>query len=271
MFRAHETAHQWWGHEIAWGSYRDQWLSEALAEYSAMLYVEATMKDGRKVYNEIIDAYTNLLYGSRQGAFSTFARPWLVDVPLDDLRRLGPICLGYRAATAEIPAGYSIQVYHKGPLVLHTLRNLLLATSGGEDVLITVLRDFAKTHRGGAATTEDFVAAVNRHVPGDLGWFFDQWLCGTGLPTLTWKHRIERGPGGEGGEWQLVLEVRQEGVPPGFVSSVPVRFHFGGDRTGTWMARVDQPQVTLTVPLPEQPRKVELNPDNAVLARVRKR
>jgi hypothetical protein len=28
----------------------------------------------------------------------------------------------------------------------------------------------------------------HRGLRRDLGWFFDQWLCGTGLPTLTWKH-----------------------------------------------------------------------------------
>lgn len=35
---AHEVAHQWWGHRADFNSYRDQWLSEALANYSAMLY-----------------------------------------------------------------------------------------------------------------------------------------------------------------------------------------------------------------------------------------
>ena len=271
MFRAHETAHQWWGHEITWGSYRDQWLSEALAEYSAMLYVQTTMKDGAKVYDDIVEAYTNLLIGSREGLFSNFARPWLVDVDLDNINRLGPICLGYRAATAEIPAGYQIQVYHKGPLVLHTLRSLLAATGEGEGAFVAVLRDFARTHRGGVATTEDFVAAVNRHAPGDWSWFFDQWLCGTGIPTLAWSHEVREGPGGDGGAWQLALSVRQEDVPAGFVSAVPVRVDFGGDRSATYIARIDQPEVTVTLPLPARPRNVELNPGNAVLARVKGR
>ena len=30
----HETAHQWWGDLVLWNSYRDQWISEALANYS---------------------------------------------------------------------------------------------------------------------------------------------------------------------------------------------------------------------------------------------
>ncbi|HVI71779.1 MAG TPA: M1 family aminopeptidase, partial [Pyrinomonadaceae bacterium] len=36
----HEVAHQWWGHIIGWDSYRDQWMSEGFAEFSASLYVQ---------------------------------------------------------------------------------------------------------------------------------------------------------------------------------------------------------------------------------------
>ena len=37
----HETAHQWWGDLVSWKSYRDQWLFEALANYSALLMLES--------------------------------------------------------------------------------------------------------------------------------------------------------------------------------------------------------------------------------------
>ncbi|MEA2173599.1 MAG: hypothetical protein QOD00_1191, partial [Blastocatellia bacterium] len=36
----HEIAHQWWGHIIGWTGYRDQWMSEGFAEFSASLYVQ---------------------------------------------------------------------------------------------------------------------------------------------------------------------------------------------------------------------------------------
>ena len=38
---AHETAHQWWGDLLSWKSYRDQWLFEALANYSALMLLES--------------------------------------------------------------------------------------------------------------------------------------------------------------------------------------------------------------------------------------
>ena len=33
---AHELAHQWWGNLVGWQSYRDQWISEAMANYAAL-------------------------------------------------------------------------------------------------------------------------------------------------------------------------------------------------------------------------------------------
>ena len=38
MFLAHEIAHQWWGHAVGWKNYHEQWLSEGLAQYFAVLY-----------------------------------------------------------------------------------------------------------------------------------------------------------------------------------------------------------------------------------------
>ena len=40
-FMAHENAHQWWGNIVGWRSYRDQWLVEALANYSSLLLLES--------------------------------------------------------------------------------------------------------------------------------------------------------------------------------------------------------------------------------------
>src|SRR5262249_20315185 len=36
---AHELAHQWWGQGVGWRNYREQWLSEGLAQYFAALAV----------------------------------------------------------------------------------------------------------------------------------------------------------------------------------------------------------------------------------------
>jgi Peptidase family M1 domain len=40
FFRAHETSHQWWGHQVGCKSYHDQWMSEGFAQFSGNLYVQ---------------------------------------------------------------------------------------------------------------------------------------------------------------------------------------------------------------------------------------
>ena len=41
---AHEVAHQWWGQTVGFASYRDQWMSEGFANFSAALFLIAYAK-----------------------------------------------------------------------------------------------------------------------------------------------------------------------------------------------------------------------------------
>ena len=49
---AHEVAHQWWGNVVMPKSYQDEWLLEALAHYSALLWLEK--KKGSKALEEVM-------------------------------------------------------------------------------------------------------------------------------------------------------------------------------------------------------------------------
>src|SRR5262249_55063269 len=40
LLQAHEVAHQWWGNIVLPAGYQDEWIPEALANYSALLYLE---------------------------------------------------------------------------------------------------------------------------------------------------------------------------------------------------------------------------------------
>jgi Peptidase family M1 domain len=42
---AHEVAHQWWGQTIGFESYRDLWMSEGFANFSAAIFLIRTNKD----------------------------------------------------------------------------------------------------------------------------------------------------------------------------------------------------------------------------------
>ncbi len=268
LFVAHEVAHQWWGHRVGWATYRDQWLSEALANYSALMFVEATSEEGGEIFEEALRAYTDEVTGSLKSAFNRFARGGSA---LDNQRaakRLGPIGHGYRAAVGESPGAYFTQAYRKGSLVLHMMRRIL-EREAGPGAFVEMLRDFERTHRGGYPSTADLEAAAARRVPGDWSGFFDQWVHGTEIPTYRWSHRAAKSRSADG-SYALELTVRQQDVPPGFAMPVPVRVEYAGGESEELTVRVDEPEETFTLKLRQRPKRVELNPDFAVLARVKK-
>ncbi len=269
LFRAHEVAHQMWGHMVSWKSYRDQWLSEALAEYSAMLFIETTMsKSG--YYYEILKIYTNELFGSFESSMSKFARPW----DIMDIRRfgekIGPIGVGYRAGTAEIPSAYYFQVYHKGPLVIHMLRIILRSTTTDDKLFREILKDFLHTYNGKEASTEDFKSIIEKHTRSDWRWFFDQWINGTALPTYEWSYKLSERPNQEG-FYELKVKVDQRDVPPGFKMPVPLWVEFPDKSIRQFTLNIDTMENSFTLAVQQRPKNVLFNPYYSVLAKTKKK
>ena len=263
LFRAHEVAHQWWGHKVGWASYRDQWLSEAFAEYSAMMFVHDTVKGGDRYFEEILNAYENMLRGSISMAFSKFFHPWVLEMNRNFRGRLGPIDVGYRAGTGDVPTGYLIQTYYKGPLALHMMRILMRGMTKSDDAFFRVLRDFAKEYDGKAASTADFQKIVQRDVPADWSFFFNDWIYGADVPTYTWNWKAEGN--------NLALTVKRSGVPDDFFMPVVVRVEFAGGKSGTLIVPVKNAEQTFTRALPEKPVNVIFAPDHALaLANMRR-
>lgn len=269
LFRGHEAAHQWWGVQVGAASYRDAWLGEAFAEYSSMMFVEAKVKDGPKLFQEIIRAYDDELNGSLQSSFSKFSRPSINLLNRAHGNRIGPIGLGWRANTGEVPTAYSSQVYAKGALVLHMLRGLLRDETRNDQAFVDVLRDFLAKHQGGFVSTKDFQAAVGRRAPGDWSWFFDEWVDGTAIPSYRWSYKIAPAPDADG-KWPVALKVRQADVPAGFKMSVPVVVDFGNGKTERRRVMMDAAEKSFTLAFSEKPKSLIFNPDSEVLAKVKK-
>ncbi|HEY3566444.1 MAG TPA: M1 family aminopeptidase [Thermoanaerobaculia bacterium] len=266
LFRAHEAAHQFWGVLVGAATYRDAWLGEAFAEYSGMMFVEATMKEGPRYLQEIIRAYNDEQNGSIKSGFSKFTR---LDVNKQRSLhgdRSGPIGHGWRADTGELPTAYSSEVYGKGALVLHMLRGMLRDQTGSDQAFVDVLRDFIHTYRGQAPSTGDFEAVLARHVPGDWSWFFDEWVNGMGIPTYRWSYDVAPGAGGQA---VATLKVRQSDVPAGFRMSVPVAIEYPDGRTERRRVMIDQPEESIPLNLPEKPKSVTFNPGSEVLSKTR--
>jgi len=264
LFRAHEAAHQLWGQVVGWKGYRDQWLSEAFAEYSAMLFVEATRPD-EEYYAEIIRVYANECLGSLEGGMSRFARPWNIHAVRREREHLGPVGVGHRASSFKIPAGYLIQAYHKGPLVLHMLRVMLREETGGDELFRRLLSEFLHEHAGSAASTADFRAKLEQLTGRDWSWFFHQWVEGTHIPEYRWRHELNRP---ENGAWRLDVQVDQPDAPQGFRMPVPLLAEYDDGTSETLVLDVDRPQNRFSFSLTKRPRRLTLNQGYAVLARV---
>lgn len=262
LFRAHETAHQWWGHRLGAATYRDAWLGEGIAEYTAMMFVADTVPDGPRLFQEILRAYHDEQNGSIKSGFSKFSRASvnLANRAWGD--RIGPVGHGWRANTGEVPSAYSSLVYGKGALVLHMLRGLLREATGSDQALVDVLRDFLRTHQGGVASTADLAAAVARRAPGDWSWFFEQWVERAEVPTYRWSYTLSGNA--------ATLKVRQSDVPAGFRMSVPVRAEMADGTSVERFVTVDEPEESFELGFEGRPKSLIFNPDYAVLAKMKR-
>lgn len=249
VFRAHEVAHQWWGIGVDFTSYHDQWLSEGFSNFSGLWYLQ-TVRDDNDKYFDILRRWRSsiLLRGSDPG----------------------PISLGYRVTAAKDDdlADYQTIVYEKGAWVVHMLRILMLdLKTMGEDRFTKMMKDFYAKYEGRRASTDDFRRVVERHTGEDMRWFFDQWVHSTAIPTYRVAHRTEKTADGQ---YRVRLRVRQEKVPAEFQMFVPVTVELGKDRKARFRVKVRGPVSEIELPpVPAEPKKVEFNDLEGVLAEVK--
>jgi len=253
IFRAHEVAHQWWGIGVDFKTYHDQWLSEGFSEYSGLMYMQAVLKDNEKFFRRM-DEYRWELINNRKS--------FLVESP-----KSGPIWLGYRTSSSTTEGDYNLVIYKKGAWVLHMLRNLLLdLNTMKEDKYLAMMREFFSTYNGSSASTEDFRRVVEKHAGMNMGWFFNQWVYNTGIPTYRYSYAVEDAPGGK---YRVNLRVVQENVPDDFQMYVPVKLDFGDGRAARVRVLVRGPRSEPQLPLmPLRPEKLIFNDLESVLCEV---
>lgn len=240
---AHEAAHQWWGNLVAASTYRDDWLQEALANYTALLILERR-KGARALENALV-SYRDLL-----------TRPIAEGRTLESS---GPITWGMRLRTGARPDPWRAITYDKGSWIIHMLRRRI-----GDGAFLKFLRALRNRYEYDAITTEQFRELASEFVPKDtpdrnLVDFFDHWVYGTGIPQLQLSHSVKGS--------LLTLTLRQTGVPEEFTVDVPVEIRVAGrkDPIIRWI-KSDAEPVQVTLKLPGALQRVELAPGQAVLA-----
>ena len=186
---AHEVAHQWWGDLVGWESYRDQWISEAMATYCARLWAKNRL-DAR----------------DQRGALpiTTGWRRELAATAVDGrpIEALGPVVLGERLISSRADDAYTAIVYGKGAVVLEMLAHAL-----GPKEFPRALREVVRASAGRTLSTGELMTLLGEVAATDLSAFAGQFIYGTGMPEVFYDYRFERAANGG---WMVKGEARQQ-------------------------------------------------------------
>jgi hypothetical protein len=247
ILHAHETAHQWWGNLVGSATYHDDWLQEALANYTALLVLER--KKGAGALAQVLAEYRNDL------------RLNWVDGKLAE--SAGPITWGLRLRDPQAQFDpWRIITYSKGSWIIHMLRRRL-----GDDAFLAMLRELRNRFEYRHISTLEFREFAAAYQPKDvpdpkLESFFENWVYATGLPVLSMRTAVK----GKAPAVQLTVTVTQSGVGEDFTADVPVEIRPpGGARPIVRWVRTSSEPAVFTVTLRAAPSKVELAPGDSVL------
>ena len=243
FFRAHEVGHQWWGIAVDFASYRDQWLSEGLASFSGLWFMQTGLHDNQ-AYFDFLNRYRDDIKGASPS---------------------GAMAMGERAGTADHPSASTVMTYEKGAWLAHMLRIMMLDfRTMNEDKFTAAMHDYYQTYHGLRASTADFQRVMEQHVGIPLDWFFREYYEGTALPSYKTAWKAETGPDGK---VIVHLRVEQGGVSDDFENYIPVTIDLGDNRVARLRIHVKGPTSTLDVPgMPAAPKTVTFNGLSGVLA-----
>jgi hypothetical protein len=227
-YLAHEIAHQWWGHGVSWATYRDNWLTEGLAQFSSILYLQE--KYGQKELEKILKK------------LSTWVRK---------KSGVGPISLGVRLIHINYE-GYQAVVYDKATLALFMLKDLL-----GEEVFFRGLQEFYQSHLFRAVRTSDFRRAMEKISGKDLTKFFHDWFYSEQLPEVKVEKKIFEASDSN----TLNLRIRQ--LKRVFVFPLEVIIETDRDRTGHVLV-VEKDDQNFNLDFSGRLKNVRINPAHKV-------
>jgi Peptidase family M1 domain len=268
---SHETAHQWWGDLVMWSGYRDQWIVEALANYSSMMVLESeNPAQFRAVMEKLRD---DLLQKNESGV---------------RLMEDGPVTLGTRLSCSHFPSGYDAISYGRGTWLFHMLRFMLRdaeRTSGAgvqgdgragqrDEPFVRVLRRIRERYQGKPITTRELLQAFAEELPPSLwyehhkslGWFYEGWVNGTAIPRFE-LHGVKYSD--KPGSTTISGVILQKDAPDNLVTSVPLYGSVAGKAVLLGRVFADGPETPFHLAASPGTRRVILDPDQTLLARPR--
>lgn len=242
----HEVAHQWWGNLIATEDTEDEWLLEALANYSSLLWMEK--KKGVREMEKILNGYRDELLSKAEDG--------------SPLESAGPIVWGNRLEASPHAKVWRVITYDKGTWILHMLRRRL-----GDEAFFKILAEFRRRFEFKSVTTADFRAVVRELRPKGISAetvdsFFDNWVYATGVPALKLKYTVK----GAAPAWRVSGILEQTGVDDDFSADIPVEIQNGKGPSQTIWVRTAGKETAFTANLRQLPTRVAI-PDDVLMSR----
>lgn len=260
---AHEVAHQWWGDLVGWKGYRDQWIMEALANYSALMLLETS---NPAEFHQILRKYRDdLLEKNSSGE------------PLMDA---GPVTFGLRLSSSKFPSAYDAISYGRGTWLFHMLRTMLdepqrkpgVAGKNSDDLFLRALLRLRTEYQGKTLTTAELMSVFEAELPRSLwyenrkslDWFLESWVNGSAVP----KFELRDLRFADRGNSTLVSgTVVQDEAPDTLVTPAPLYASLGSKNVflGRVFAEGHDTAFHLTAPL--HTRKILIDPEQTLLSR----
>lgn len=158
---ANTITHQWWGSEVSPRSLSDAWITNGMARYGELMYLED--ESG-------VSALHNALQDVSAGALAYDT------VPLSSVGRMSPFSPEFQAQTFE-----------KGAMIFHMLRGEI-----GDKAFLATLKGALSEFSDKAIRASDFEKVAEAQSQQQLTPFFAQWIDGTGAPTFADKYTVYR-------------------------------------------------------------------------------
>lgn len=264
MIPAHETAHQWWGDLIPWSSYHDQWLSEGLANYCALMMLQ---EKNPVAFRQIMEKYRKDLVEKNKDGVS----------PGEE----GPVTLGTRLLSSRFPSGYEAITYGRGTWLFHMLRTMMRdaearqdprkSRSSTDEPFVRALFKIRQQYEGKSISTREMLDVFARELPSSLryegkeslDWFLEGWINGTSLPRLELKS-VKFIPKDSG----IIVSgtILQKDADKNLVTSVPVYSVISGKQP-VLLGRVfaDGDESNFHIAAPAGTHKIILDPNDTIL------
>jgi tetratricopeptide (TPR) repeat protein len=226
---ANTIAHQWWGSEVSPRTLGDAWITNGMARYGELMYVE-----DESGHNALKAALPDIAAGAL--AYDT--------IPLSSSGRLSPFSPEFQSMTLE-----------KGAMIFHMLRGEI-----GDKAFLATLKGALSQYADTPIRAADFIKVAEAQSDRQLTAFFSQWVDGTGAPQFTDKYAVYRLGNNKG--FRTIGEIGQDLD----LFRMPVELRVDTDgKTETKKIEIVGTDTQFVVETFGRPRRINIDPQDWVL------